>query len=331
MKLSSYSNTVIVSLGTIALIYILKPVLIPLVLGAFFWFLFDVIWKKAWWKNASSKFSKGLWIFFLVLSFVLIIVALSGVWMYFENNFTQFMSSLQSSALELKEYLLATSQISESMINTLLERSTDGVSFTNFNGFIWTTFWFLLNTILVFVYAILFIIYREKIALLLELLIPGEWQEHLTVIHNTVFNYSKWLLVLVTVVAVLYAFWLRVVWVPYALLIAWGSALLTLVPVVGTFVWWMGAIIATWLLSGSLMKAWVIAIWYVCIQLWEEYIILPKVVWKRVELNIFATIFSIVVWGLIRWVAWIFLAIPIMGVFTKILENKKSRYVDLLE
>lgn len=70
------------------------------------------------------------------------------------------------------------------------------------------------------VYAILFIVYREKVALLLELLIPGDGTKHLETIHQTVYGYWKGLLTLVVVVAVLYTVGLWIIGVPYAVLIS---------------------------------------------------------------------------------------------------------------
>ena len=57
--------------------------------------------------------------------------------------------------------------------------------------------------------------------------------------------------------------------------------------------------LASGLLTNSLTTALLVAAWFVIIQFSEEYFILPEVVGKRVELNIFTTILSIVAWGLL--------------------------------
>jgi sorbitol-specific phosphotransferase system component IIC len=40
-------------------------------------------------------------------------------------------------------------------------------------------------------------------------------------------------------------------------------------------------------------------------------------------MNVFTAIVAIVLWWLIRWVAWIFLAMPVVWVIQKFLHNKK--------
>jgi len=331
MKLWTYANTLIVAIGTVVLLSLLQDFIIPVVLWAFFGFLFDMLWKKISKKILKKDLSKWIWIALLVLSVIVVFVLFWFFLSYLETNFDQFIQALSTALASVESSVLSLPYISEGTLQTALQSLKESFSLESFNGLLGTTFWFMLNAILVLVYAILFIVYREKVSLLLDILIPGEGANHLKVIHKTVYGYAKGLLALVIVVAVLYAVGLWVIGVPYAILIALWSALMTLVPTIGTFVWWMWAIIATGLLSWSLFMAWLVAIWYVIIQVLEEYLILPKVVWKRVELNVFATIISIVAWWMLRWVAWVFLAIPIMWVITKLLENQKSRYADLLE
>lgn len=331
MKLSSYAHTLLIAIGTVFILYVAQGFLIPLVLGAFFGFLFDAIGKKisqAWFKKEAAKI---VGILLLLGSIILLIYGLSVLWVYLEGHFDQFVTALQNSFATAKETVLTISYLNEESISIALNKLGDSVSFTSFNGLVWSTFAFLFNAILVIVYAILFIVYREKIALLLELLIPWAGKEHLATIYETVYEYMKGLFALVFVVAVLYAVWLWVIGVEYGLLIALWAATMTLVPTVGTFFGGISAVIATWLLSWSMLKAWLVAIWFVVIQTLEEYFILPKVVGERVELNIFATIVSIVGRWLLRGVAGIFLSIPIMGVWAKLLEKQKSRWSNLLE
>jgi len=318
-------NSLLLLIAWVVILWFGQWFFIPLVLGLFFWFFFMGIWEKVAHKLKIGNHKKALSIFLLIVSTLILLGLMAIAWTYIQENRGALAWSLSSSYEWLIQYLEKFSFISQTMLEEIPSKITSSFSFTSFNSFIWSTLWWVLNTILVFVYSILTIVYRKQLWVLCEILLPKSSKDTLVIVKDTVYSYAKWLLFLVLIMWVLYYIWLLVVGTPYALAIAWSASLLTLVPTVGTFIWGIWLVIATWLLTWSLRKAWVIFVWFLVIQQVEEFYILPKVVWKKVQLNVLATIISLVWRWLLRWVAWVFLAIPIMWVANSLLENTKSK------
>lgn len=205
-----------------------------------------------------------------------------------------------------------------SQVNSL----TASISF----GAIWSSLgWFVLDLILVVVYSYLFVVYERRIVKTLCVLSDNaSRRREIGIKKNS--QYIGSLFKIAGILALLYALVLWWVGSQYVILIAVAAALCTLVPTVGTAIWILWATIATYALTQSVTNALVVFLVFEAIQLLEEYLILPAVAWKKLEMNPLATIILIVLGGVIRGIIWIFLALPVASIIQSLLQEKKENH-----
>ena len=310
-------------LWVISLLYIWKTFLIPLAVGSFLWLILsyciDRIEKK-WVRSTWARIFVMIW---FVIALVWIAYGLLATITYTQDNRESIREIFISSWEQILISITSKTPLSMERLNQWFTTLTDSITISSFEWIIWDTFSFFTHFILVIVYTLLIPIYKGKIILLLDYISKWKGASIYADTQYTVTKYTQWLFILMFIVAILYYIWLTIFWVPYAWLISVGSALMTLVPTVGTMLWWIWAIVASSLLTGSIKITISMLIRYIGIQFLEEYLILPFVVGKKVAMNVFTAIVAIVLWWLIRWVAWIFLAMPVVWVIQKFLHNKK--------
>jgi len=298
-----------------------KSFFIPLAVGSFFGLILsyciDSIEKK-WVKNIRAKIFVMVW---FILTLLLLVYGLFSLFWYTQNNRESIRKILVSSWETILQFLSTKTPLTDQNITKLWEDLTSSLAINSAEQWIGDTFVAITNFILVLVYTVLIPIYKKKIILWLDILTHNKWAQAYKDIQYTVTKYTQGLFLLMIIVAILYLIWLTIFNVPYAPLIAICSALMTLVPTVWTMVWGVGAIVSASLLTWSITVAVSMTLWYIGIQFFEEYLILPYVVGRKVSLNVFAAILAIVVWWLLWWVAGIFLAMPIVGIIQKFLEN----------
>lgn len=321
--MSSFLQKIASILGIIIVLSIWKAFLIPLAIGIFLWLILsyciDSIEKK-WVRNTRARIFVMIW---FIIGLVGIVYGLFLIIDYTQNNRESIREIFITSWEKVLIWITSKTPLSIDNVNEVFYWITNSLTFSSFEWIIGNTFSFFTNFILVLVYTILIPIYKKKIILLLDYISGSSWKKIYADTQYTITKYTQWLFILMFIVAILYYIWLTIFWVPYAWLIAILSALMTLVPTVGTMLGWIWAIAASSLLTWSLKVALSMFARYVWIQFLEEYLILPFVVWKKVAINVFVAIVSLVVGGLIRWVAWIFLAMPVVWVIQKFLEKKK--------
>jgi predicted PurR-regulated permease PerM len=102
--------------------------------------------------------------------------------------------------------------------------------------------------------------------------------------------------------------WLVIFRVPYPLLLAFMVAILDLIPVIGSTV--AGIIVSLIALSVSLPVAIATLIFYVAFRLAEDYLIVPKIVGRVVEVPATATLVAVLLGGAMLGVVGALIAIP---------------------
>lgn len=314
----------------IALLTIGKSFFIPLAIGSFFGLILsyciDGIEKK-WVKNIRAKIFVMIW---FIIAILLMVYGLFSLFWYTQNNRNSIQNIIISSGENILEFLSTKTPLTGERISQVWQNITNSLSIDSAEQIIGNTFTSVTNFILVLVYTVLIPIYKKKIIILLDLVTQNKWTQTYKDLQFTVTKYTQWLFILMVIVAILYFIWLSIFNVPYAALIAISSALMTLVPTVWTMIWGVWAILAASLLTWSIKVTISMIIWYIGIQFLEEYIILPYVVGKKVSINVFVAILAIVAWWLLWWVAGIFLAMPIVGIIQKFLENNKHPLYEVL-
>ena len=304
----------------VLMLYVWKVFFIPFALSIFFWLVMSY---QAKFLSRYMKGKRGVYI----IIFVYIVLLGAGIYGigasagYIQDN----ISSLSMQVTEW--YILYEEKIASNSFITsedIANRKEKGKAYLDLDILWWIASWTLTSMttwILIIVLSFLLLLAQDRIIYTVVALYGKQWEETIYIARKTVAQYCLWLSMLILILFILNSIWLLVLSVPYAILIAAISAFATLVPTIWTFI---GGIFAT-LVGGFLTESmwiwlWIMA-WYLCIQQIEEFVIMPRVVGKRVSINTLTSIISLFAWWLLWGVAWLFLAIPIMGVIQKLAEK----------
>lgn len=207
-------------------------------------------------------------------------------------------------------------------IPLLQEPLNEGAQAANF---VRSVFAFLGTYILTFIYIFFVLNYREHYRQFLLKLFPDEKKPQIQRIlkdsADVVQQYLLGRLILMGILAVLYAIGLGLSGVDSFILVALIAAILTIIPWIGNVIGFAMAMVFGYLTSGDLNVLWGILITFSVSQFVESYILQPYIVGDKVGLHPFFVIIFVMlggaVWGLIGMV----LAIPVMAILTVVFRN----------
>ncbi len=179
--------------------------------------------------------------------------------------------------------------------------------------------------LLTFIYIFFILNYRRHFRQFLLKLFPNERklqiEKILTESADVVQKYLFGRLILMGILAVLYAIGLGLSGVDNFILVALIASVLTIIPWIGNIIGLAMAMVFGYLTSGDLHILWGIVITFTVSQFVESYILQPYIVGDKVGLHPFFVIVFVMlggaVWGLIGMV----LAIPLMAIFTVVFQN----------
>ena len=324
--MSKTANIIFVWAGVLVGLLFFRWFLIPLTLWMFIASLLLYTWRKLHTK-------KGI----ILLWYTGVLIAVgSWLWRWWSElleSFGQVVSSTQWSLQQIVQSIQNRTAIPFEISDwSLIEQTRRFVSWVSFTS-LWSSVWGLvLDIVLVIVYSYLFVLYEDTIIKTLKRFshrAEDYWK--LWIKKNA--QYIGSLLVIVCVLTVLYSIILLMLWVPFAIMIAILAALGTLIPTVWTALGIIWASIATYALTQSVTTALIVLVLFEIVQIVEEYAILPAIAWKKLAINPMATIILIVLWWVLRWIAWVFLALPIASIIQSILKSihKNHRFIAFSE
>lgn len=179
--------------------------------------------------------------------------------------------------------------------------------------------------LLTFVYIFFILSYRRHFRKFLLRLFPDERKMQidkiLTESADVVQKYLFGRILLMGILAVLYAVGLGLSGVDNFILVALIASVLTIIPWIGNVIGLAMAMVFGYLTSGDLNILWGIVMTFTISQFVESYILQPYIVGDKVGLHPFFVIVFVMlggaVWGLIGMV----LAIPLMAIFTVVFQN----------
>ncbi|MBU0975646.1 MAG: AI-2E family transporter [Patescibacteria group bacterium] len=186
-------------------------------------------------------------------------------------------------------------------------------------GIVGSIFGGLINVISVFVLSIYFIQFKEPSKQKILSLLPGKHQKRvLNFINALEKNLGAWLraqVLLMTMVGVLAWFGLELIGADFSIPLGISAALLEAVPGIGPTI---SLIFALTVSIGSHFPLWKIlfvTVWFVLIQLFENYLIVPKLMQKVVGINPMLTLIAILGASKIMGLWGALLAVPIVAIF----------------
>ncbi|MDD3648262.1 MAG: AI-2E family transporter [Candidatus Dojkabacteria bacterium] len=199
-------------------------------------------------------------------------------------------------------------------------------------GIVGSIFGGLVNIISVFVLSIYFIQFKEPSKQKVLKLLPRKHQKRISNFINALeSNLGAWLraqVLLMTLVGVLAWFGLQIIGAEFSIPLGISAAFLEAVPGIGPTI---SLIFALTVSIGSHYPLWkiiFIAVWFVLIQLFENYLIVPKLMQKVVGVNPMLTLVAILGASKIMGLWGALLAVPIVAIaqisFTHYMKYRKD-------
>jgi predicted PurR-regulated permease PerM len=121
-------------------------------------------------------------------------------------------------------------------------------------------------------------------------------------------------------------FWLLAFGIPYPLLLAMFVALLDLIPVIGSSV--AGAVVTLVALTVSLPVALATLAFYVGYRLAEDYLIVPRVIGRTVQVPAIVSLVAVLIGGVLLGIIGALVAIPIAASIRLLLHEIAIRRLD---
>lgn len=187
---------------------------------------------------------------------------------------------------------------------------------------------FVFGLTLVIIYSFFLITYRNKIKLFILSLVDKE--EHQTAIKiiekvkDLVLHYLTGLLIALTIIGVMNAVGLTILGIKHGIFLGLLAGFLNIIPYIGSFIGAGLPIIMALIYKDSMWYAVGVLAIFMFNQFIDNNITTPNVVGGHVKLNSLATIFIVIIGGMIWGVAGMVLFIPVLGIFKILCDNIDS-------
>jgi predicted PurR-regulated permease PerM len=315
----------------VVVLYFGKPVLVPLMLGALLAMLMAPVCQRLDDIGFKRALSSTICILILLAAFALIF------WIIL-NQVTSFMEDINQIEVKAKE-MLGQVQIfiekklsipkkdQEVIAKEQVENGNAGHG--SIGGSILSGFTSTVTTIvLMLVYTFLFIYSKERYETFIVRIFHEEDTEKVrTIVGKISLVGQKYLTGRVTsilILTTLYSIALLWIGLDNAIILGGIAALLTIVPYIGTTLGGMFPFLVALITEDTIQPALMVAIAIVVIQTIDNYFIEPNVVGGEVNLSAFASIFSIIVGGVIWGIAGMILFLPMAGILKIIFDHIES-------
>lgn len=332
LNLAHVKNLVLVLLA-IALIvmfmYVLQPVLVPLVIACLLAFLLFPAYKKLTSWRFPNILAAGICVLFSVMLGLGVAAILVWQCTGFANDFDLIKKNVASNTSELIGWIEQTTHYSKNEQMAMLQKRM-GDAVGNFTGYAFsavnTLLNIMLNATLIAIYTFLLLIYHKKFNRILALLVTEkDKQDHIREVILAISQVGKFFLkgtlMDVVIISVLSAIGFLIIGLKQAIFLGILLAVLNIIPYVGAT---LGAVIP--LLVGLVYNNdWKIGLLAVAVCLVVQFIdnnfVMPKVVGNSVSINpLFSTLALIA--GFMLWgITGMILSIPLMGIFKVVCDH----------
>lgn len=189
--------------------------------------------------------------------------------------------------------------------------------------------------VLIPVYSVLILYYREYWMKIVQRLFPKENKESLREIIsltiNTYYNFIKGMAVVYLVVGILNSIGLLLLGIPHAILFGFIASILTFIPYVGIMVGSLLPIAIAWITYDSVWYPVGIVAIFAFVQYLEANVIFPIAVSSRLNVNTLVMLIAIFVGGILWGVAGMILFVPFVGIAKLIADhNPKWKTVSMI-
>lgn len=323
-------TTIIGALLLLALAFmlLLKSFLIPLCYGLLIALIVYPLCKKL----ENKKFPRSLAIFISVLMVVLVLCALLFV------LYLQVKALNEKLPLLTRHLVVFLNEVQNWVLQnfglTLVEQdklvSDVGKGFTaNIGNIISGSFSIAAETlfylIIIPVYSVLFLYYRNVLVSFVSSFIPEKHKASLPIILSETihiyYNYIKGMMLLYLIVGVLNSVGLLLLGVDYAILFGMVTAVMTIIPYIGIMISSILPITIVWAETNNVWYPLGVVMVFAFVQYLEANIIFPYVVGKQLGINTLVSIIAILLGGAIWGVSGMILFLPFLALF-KLISGK---------
>ncbi|HET8885919.1 MAG TPA: AI-2E family transporter [Salinimicrobium sp.] len=279
-------------------------------------------------NRASASLSSTLVLFLISLGFMALV---SFQVKNFMDDWDQIKQTMKPKVEQLKELVMEHTPVQEEQLD--LSKTDQNIPFTGKNtnpeqkagNFFGATMSFLGDYLLTFIYIFFLLNYRHRFKeFFLRLFSVDKKQEVTDVINKSARVAQKYLigkLLLIAILAGLYAIGLGISGVNNFIIISALAALFSLIPYLGNIIGFGMAMAFGFLTTGETGVLVGIIITFVIAQFVESYILEPYVVGDQVDLHPFFVILAVVIGNQVWGIMGMILAIPILAIVNVVFRH----------
>lgn len=324
VKKLAYSLIIILIVGFLFVYfgYVLRPIFFAMFLAFFLNPLSDFF---------ERKMPRGLAVF---LSVFWVVILTSGILFFFANQFysqidtskdigTHFNEIAQNISLKIND---AAKKYHLTALQKQLEGGTAGVNVSAYLGtFITSSTSFILSLVMVLIYTILFLLYKDAFLKFTLLHFEEEKREKISVIIQRVQrlarDYSIGLLTIICILGISNSIGLWALGLDYPFLFGFFAAFLTTIPYIGTTIGGTIPVVYAFVVQGNPMLSVFVMLWYFMVQTIEGNFLSPKIVGSKVSINPLFAIIAIFVGERIWGIAGMILFLPLLAIAKVMFDN----------
>ncbi len=320
-NLTTTNQVLIFFIATVVVLYFGAPFLIPVVFGVFLAMLMtpfsDWLEKKGM-NRIFSSVSSTLVVFvvtagllFLVLfqlrTFLSDLPAMRDQLSEYLNHLQNYIASASDLSKQEQDNMLK--NLSENLLNRLESQIASVFANMATVGF---------NFILVFVYALLMLLYRRKLTQVIIMYVRDNEKENarkaVLKMGHVAYHYLWGRLKVMMLLALMYLITLFLFGIPYAVLLTIAGSVITIIPYIGPLIGIFIPVLVYTLHADGIYPVMIFTGVVFVIHLVESYLFEPLIVGREVELNPLMVIVAIISGGLIWGTAGMIMFVPIFAI-----------------
>ncbi len=327
LSLNKITKLVVIISFFIAILYLGKPVLIPL---TFAFFLSMLLYPAA-------RFLEKIGIpriIAIILVFLGVLIIISGTAFFFGSQFYHLFQNIRDFGKNLGELLdKGVSYINEHILTgkyqleDLYGGGTKGLlgSTKIIEKTLSSSTSFFASLILVIVFTFLFLLYRRSFKDFIIIHFRGRNKKEaarvVSKIQKVSQSYFFGLILVVLILGTLNGTGLLIIGLDYPFLFGYFAALLAVIPYIGTFIGGLLPTLYALINYDSLWMPVLVVILYVSVQALEGNFLTPKIVGSKVSLNPLFALIALFTGGIIWGIAGMILFIPMMAILKVLFDN----------
>lgn len=321
------ANLLFILFFTAIILYFLKVIFIPLTFG----FIIAILLKPlcAWLeKHGMSRLLSILTTFFSILMILSVAALLFGqrILSIFSEiqNFGNKISELFNETLSLAERYIPIEQFREMNLNDPLLKSLVGENGLLGNAFSSLTT-LLTYLLFIFLFSFFMLLYRHAFRHFFLSHFSNQKKGFIILkeVQQVVQGYFYGLIIIITILSILNSTGLWLLQIDFPLFFGISSALLTIIPYLGTTIGAVIPILYALINYDGIWKAIFVLILYISVQALEGNILTPNIVGPKASINPLFALLAIVTGGVFWGIPGMILFLPMLAIIKVFMEHSK--------